>query len=98
MSNASKSFKLGRLARAHDKRIPMLHTLTAGMALQPVKPAVDYTHGMPANLGMMLNDTLGDCTCAAYYHAVQVWSANAAGGIQTQPDGDVEKLYVLACG
>jgi hypothetical protein len=98
MSTSNKSFKLGRLARAHDKRIPMLHTLTAGMALQPVKPAVDYTHGMPANLGMMLNDTLGDCTCAAYYHAVQVWTFNALKNMVTEPDADVEALYEQACG
>jgi len=53
---------------------------------------------MPSNLGMMLNDQLGDCTCAAVYHAMQVWSFNAGGTLVTQPDGDVEKLYILACG
>jgi hypothetical protein len=47
---------------------------------------------------MMLNDTLGDCTCAAVYHALQVWSFNADGKILTEPDSDVEKLYILACG
>jgi hypothetical protein len=29
MDNSRKSFKLGRLARSYDKRIPMLHTLMA---------------------------------------------------------------------
>ena len=55
---------------------------------------------MPKNLGMMLNDTLGDCTCAAFYHAIQVWTFNATKGksIETEPDSDVEKLYELACG
>ena len=76
-TKTATTFKLGRLARSHDKHIPMLHTLVAGKALEPVVPAVDYTKGMPANLGMMKNDTLGDCTCAAYYHAIQVWSINA---------------------
>ncbi len=52
---------------------------------------------MPANLGMMLNDTLGDCTCAAVYHAIQVWTANT-GTMVTQPDGDVQLLYEKACG
>jgi hypothetical protein len=102
MSNDMKSFRLGRLARSHDKRIPMLHTLMtgAGIAPQSVVASVDYTHGMPANLGMMLNDTLGDCTCAAYYHAIQVWTYNALGAQQmaTEPDIDVEKLYEQACG
>lgn len=77
MVTKTATFKLGRLARSHDKRIPMLHTLMAGKALEPVVPSVDYTKGMPSNLGMMKNDTLGDCTCAAFYHAMQVWSFNA---------------------
>jgi hypothetical protein len=102
MSSAKVSFKLGRLARSHDKRVPMLHNLmsAAGVVPGPVVPAVDYTHGMPANLGMMLNNTLGDCTCAAYYHAIQVWTFNALGAnkMVTEPDGDVEKLYEQACG
>lgn len=98
MTTATTSFKLGRLPRSHDPRIPMLHTLMAGKALEPVVPAADYTKGMPQNLGMMKNDTLGDCTCAAFYHALQVWSFNALGKIDTEPDLDVEKLYEQACG
>ena len=66
MTTKTISFKLGRLARSHDKRIPMLHTLMAGKKLEPVVAAVDYTKGMPPELGMMKNDTLGDCTCAAF--------------------------------
>ncbi len=53
---------------------------------------------MPANLGVMRNDTLGDCTCAAYYHALQVWGFNAQKRIDTEPDLDVVKLYEQACG
>jgi hypothetical protein len=93
-------FKLGRLHRTYDPRVPHLSALVAGQTLPPPPPEVDYTKGMPKNLGMMLNDTLGDCTCAAVYHAFQVWSFNASKGksIDTEPDSDVEKLYVLACG
>jgi hypothetical protein len=90
--------KLGRLRRTIDPRIPHMSALTAGTTLKPPPASVDYTKGMPANLGMMLNDTLGDCTCAAVYHAIQVWSFNAGGKMQTEPDSDVEKLYELACG
>jgi hypothetical protein len=95
---AAGPLKLGRLHRTYDSRIPHLSALVAGQTQQPPPASVDYTKGMPANLGMMLNDTLGDCTCAAVYHAMQVWSFNAGGKIVTQPDGDVEKLYILACG
>jgi hypothetical protein len=92
------TFKLGRLHRTYDPRVPHMSALLAGQTLVPPPPRQDWTAGMPPNLGMMLNDTLGDCTCAAVYHAMQVWSFNAGGAMQTQPDGDVEKLYILACG
>jgi hypothetical protein len=92
--------KLGRLARGHDKRIPLMHDLTDSVGVAQAAPpaAVDYTKGMPASLGMMLNDTLGDCTCAAFYHALQVWSFNCGAPIDTEPDNDVKVLYEKACG
>ena len=99
---AVSRFMLGRLPRAHDPRVPHLSALLAGKTLPPPPAQVDYTKGMPQTLGMMMNDTLGDCTCAAFYHALQVWSFNANASkhksIETEPDGDVEKLYELACG
>ena len=94
------AYKLGRLHRTYDPRIPHMSALIAGQSLPPPPANVDHTKNMPANLGLMLNDTLGDCTCAAVYHALQVWSFNTLGanGMITEPDKDVEKLYVLACG
>jgi hypothetical protein len=92
------SHKLGRLHRTYDPRIPHMSALTAGQILQPPPAHIDYTKGMPKKLGMMLNDRLSDCTCAAIYHALQVWTFNAGGKMETQPDADVEKLYILACG
>jgi hypothetical protein len=41
----------------------------------------------------MLNDQLGDCTCAAIYHAIQVWSFNTTGTTLTEPDSCVLDLY-----
>jgi len=90
--------KLGRLPRTFEPGVPHMSALTAGQVLPPPPPEKDWTKGMPANLGMMLNDTLGDCTCAAVYHAIQVWSFNAARAIDTEPDRDVEALYIDACG
>lgn len=52
----------------------------------------------PNGFGVMLNDTLGDCTCAAFYHARQVWTFHATGRTETAPDSDVELLYERACG
>lgn len=100
MTQTKHMFKLGRIARAFDPRIPHMSALLAGKTLTPPPASVDYTKNMPANLGMMLNDTLGDCTCAAVYHAIQVWTFNATKGksIETDPDTNVKKLYELACG
>src|ERR1700677_2036347 len=98
MTAEKTSFKLGRLARSHNDKIPMLHTLLEGQPVEPVQPAVDYTAGMPAELGMMRNNTLGDCTCAAFYHAIQVWSFNSEKQLETEPDVDVVDLYEQACG
>ena len=75
--------KLGRKAIKTDTR-----TLVFGdyltPALPPPPPAVDWTEGI-ASWGMMLNDTLGDCTIAGCGHAVQVWTANT-GSEATVPD------------
>jgi hypothetical protein len=94
----AKHYKLGRTLRTYDPRIPHMSALLAGQVLPPPPASVDWTKGMPTKLGMMLNDTLGDCTCAAYYHGYQVWSFNGAKKTVTEPDQDVEKLYILACG
>jgi TIR domain len=91
---------LGRLPRSFDSRIPHYSALVARRTLPSPPPEIDYTKGMPVNLGMMLSNTLGVCTCAAFYHARQVWSFNASKGksMETDPDSVVEKLYELACG
>jgi uncharacterized protein YvpB len=39
-----------------------------------------------------------NCTCAAVYHALQVWTANANPPIDTEPDNDALLLYEQACG
>jgi hypothetical protein len=91
------NYKLGRLPRAYNPSIPHMSALLAGMTLAPPPAAVDYTLGMPADLGMMKNDSLGDCTCAAWGHAVQVWSFNGHPPMQTPSDADIETLYERAC-
>jgi len=81
--------KLGRKAVKTDSRTLQLSNYTAALPTAPV--AVDWTKGI-TNWGMMLNDTLGDCTIAGVAHAVQVWSANTSGEA-TVPDAIVEKYY-----
>lgn len=93
-----RRFKFGRKARRRDPRVPHFSALTAGATLPAPPPSIDYTAKLPASLGVFANDSLGDCTCAAVYHALQVWSANAQGAIDTEPDQDAVLLYESACG
>lgn len=90
--------KLGRKPRKFNPNVPHMSALRFWRFFLPKIPvSVDYTQKLPADLGMMLNDRLGDCTCAAIYHARQVWSANADKEI-TETDSLVEQLYHEACG
>jgi len=82
--------KLGRKAIKTDSR-----TLALGRYLTPGLPpppaAKDWTKGIAA-WGMMLNDTLGDCTIAGCGHAIQIWTANT-GSMVTVPDATIESYY-----
>lgn len=82
--------RLGRKAIKRDTR-----TLAFGNyltpALPPPPPAADWSKGM-TDFGMMLNDTLGDCTIAGCGHAVQVWTANT-GTETTLPDSSILAAY-----
>ncbi len=105
--------KLGRLPRRHDPRIPLLSTLVAEKhhhhhhhpvlpppaPPQPPPASVDYITPCDTNaFGMMGNDSLGDCTCAAIGHARQIWTGNASPPMQTDSDRDIIWLYSHACG
>lgn len=92
------ALKYGRLPRGYDPRIPHFSATVAGKRLTPIPAEVDYLAGMPANLGYMLNNNIGDCTCAACGHFDQIWSFNASGKTITPPDADVLALYEQAGG
>jgi hypothetical protein len=46
---------------------------------------------------MMANDVLSDCTCAAFYHAIQLWSSLTSTE-DTEPDSNVIALYSAVTG
>jgi hypothetical protein len=76
--------RLGRKAIKTDTR-----TLRLARYLMPALPAPpaqrDWTQGV-TDWGMMLNDTLGDCTIAGCGHAVQVWTLNTANEMTVGDD------------
>jgi hypothetical protein len=70
-------------------------------SLPPPAPSRDWLAKPLAdadgNLGVALNDQLGDCTCAATAHATQIWSANT-GTMGSPPDSAVLAAYESVCG
>lgn len=92
-----RTVKFGKLPRKHSPHVKHFKTLLNASASIPTPPAsIDNTKGR-TSFGMMLNDTLGDCTCAGIYHSKQIWSLNASVE-QTEPDNCVLDLYEEACG
>jgi hypothetical protein len=61
-------------------------------------PAECNWYGPVTQWGMMLNDSLGDCTCAAVGHGLQVATLNTPIGEITPVDDAVLGLYEKACG
>lgn len=90
-----KSMKLGKQAPKIDARTLKLKNYF--LDTLPAPPAeADWTSGI-TDWGMMLNDSLGDCTIAGLGHAEQVWSA-ARKGVYTLPDAAILEKYQQWCG
>lgn len=84
--------KLGKLAPRHDSRtLLMANYLTPALPDPP--PAKNWALKASTNWGVMLNDSLGDCTIAAAGHAIQTWTANAGPKELTIPDNAVLYAY-----
>jgi hypothetical protein len=87
--------RLGRLPRAFDQTIPHISSLMMTAVRPPMPPpSVHWTDGLDiTDYGMMLNNQLGDCTIAAAYHLMQIWSGHGRGLILTEPDNFVGQAY-----
>lgn len=89
--------RLGKKAPKHDKRTFLMASYLVPSTLPPIPKACSWSNKAMPDFGMMLNDRLGDCTCAAMAHQVQVWTANT-GTETTLSDQDVLAAYEGACG
>jgi hypothetical protein len=87
--------KYGRKPRLFNPRIPHFSALRFkfGLAHAVAPPSIDWSAVLPAQCGMMCNDRLGDCADAGFFHALQVWTGNAASSVLTVPDATVQQLY-----
>jgi hypothetical protein len=87
--------KLGKRPPRKDERTLQFANYVAGLPAPP--PACSWFQGV-TQWGMMLNDELGDCTCAAYGHGAQVVTLNSTIGEVTPPDVLILNLYERTCG
>jgi hypothetical protein len=87
--------KLGKKRPRHDRRTLRLADYLTGTL--PVPPPGYHWGDKFTNWGVMLNDNIGDCTCAAVGHAVQLWTANN-GNVVTVPDSAILQMYEKVSG
>jgi hypothetical protein len=89
--------KLGKQAARHDPRTLMLASYaTAELPAPPLQ--LDLTHKVNVPWGMMDNDQIGDCTCAAAGHLMMEWTANAKGKIFDPTDKQIVAAYSAITG
>ena len=88
-------YKFGRLPWSYDRRDLRMVRYTSSALAAPVM--TNYRSKVAPAIGMMGNDRLGDCTCAAIGHAVQVWSGNTGKEI-TIPDSAIISAYNVVSG
>jgi hypothetical protein len=83
-----------RLGRKHPTQAKFKLHRYLGPGLPPPPVSVDWTLAMSGDWGVMKNDALGDCTCAAMGHAVQVITSNG-DGIVTPDDSEIVGMYEM---
>jgi len=66
--------KLGKLAARHDVRTLRLERYIKNLPIPP--DDIDWG-SIAAPYPMFMNDSIGDCTCAAAAHLIEVWTKNA---------------------
>ena len=95
--NPILSLKLGKKPHRHDPRRLMLAKYMASDLPSAPGAYTDLLVNL-GPLGMMENDRLGDCTCAAVGHMIQAWTADVTKTPCVISDADVLALYEGACG
>ena len=92
-----KKLKLGKGVARHDPRTLLLASYVT--TALPAPPATaDLTAKVGASWGMMDNDQIGDCTCAAAGHLIMEWTANAGKKMVTPTDKQIVAAYSAITG
>jgi hypothetical protein len=89
--------KLGKQAVRHDPRTLLLASyMTPALPAPP--PSLDLATNVKGAWGMMDNDQIGDCTCAAAGHLMMEWTANAKPKMFTPTDAQIVAAYSAITG
>src|SRR5437588_3886705 len=83
--NNLANMKLGKHAPRHDRRTLLLANYLTPNVL-PTLPDQEDWGGKVTVWGMMKNDTIGDCTCAAAGHLIEERTSNV--GQEFEPSDD----------
>ncbi|MGB8064685.1 MAG: hypothetical protein WCF26_22555 [Candidatus Sulfotelmatobacter sp.] len=86
-----KKLKLGKQTARHDPRTLLLASYVTPAL--PAPPPQDDLTSKINSWGMMENDQLGDCTCAAAGHLIMEWTANAGKKMVTPTDKQIVAAY-----
>ena len=90
--------KLGKLSPVNDPRTLLLANYLIPEALPPVPAKYYYAKNIKATAwGMMDNDKIGDCTCAAAGHLIMEWTDDN-GALFTPPDQAIVNAYAAITG
>jgi hypothetical protein len=89
--------KLGKGTARHDPRALLLSSyITPALPAPPA--SFDLSTRVGSNWGMMDNDQIGDCTCAAAGHLLMEWTANAGKKMFTPTDTQIVAAYSAITG
>jgi hypothetical protein len=89
--------KLGKGTARHDPRtLLMASYLTPALPTPPAN--FDLTSTVKSPWGMMENDQIGDCTCAAAGHLIMEWTANAGKKMVVPTNKQIVAAYSAVTG
>jgi hypothetical protein len=91
-----RKLKLGKQIARHDPR-----TLLLASYVTPALPTPPASHDIGTKVkswGMMENDQIGDCTCAAAGHLIMEWTANAGKKMVTPSNKQIVAAYSAITG
>lgn len=91
-----KKLKLGKAMARHDPRTLLMASYTTHVL--PTPPAGFSLTSKVSKWGMMENDQIGDCTCAAAGHLIMEWTANAGKKMVTPSDKQIVGAYSAITG